>query len=77
MTDLFPMSINPVRVGVYQVIFATRCEKAYSRWDGNHWRAVSDRVPTAVITPRKSNWCYDGYVVGWQGLTKDEVGNEK
>ena len=69
LTPWFPMSVNPVRVGVYKMETGSYYPR-YSKWDGTQWMFSCDSIQDASIMCSRSEDCYDGYITGWRGLTR-------
>lgn len=73
VTPLFPMSVNPVRKGVYMV--KTRASSVrpyvYARWTGSLWALTADTPNEAAAQSLRSADCYSGWIVGWIGLAEE------
>lgn len=72
VTEWFPMNVEPVYVGAYQVK-ASPDHLWYSYWDGEYWRLTATSAQEAegwFARKQKSRDCYSGRVTGWRGVMK-------
>lgn len=69
VTDWFPMDIEPVRPGLYQVRFVGRTEAfSYASWDGAEWCIDKPTSGTpSRIRPRGNR----DNMASWRGLTEE------
>ena len=70
LTGLYPLSIKPVRVGVYVVEFSYSRKRHFARWNGKFWCAASYERDVAAEEKRRSFAVYDLYFAGWRGQVK-------
>lgn len=68
LTPLFPLSIKPARVGVYQHKFKNDRCTYFSRWNGKYWCGNRNLLSEAGSVEDKSHAAYGTAFVGWRGL---------
>lgn len=68
LTPLFPPSVYPERVGIYQHEFFGDCQKYFSYWNGDFWLANAWALDDAAEKTAKSNSAYGPDFAGWRGL---------
>lgn len=74
-TDWFPVSIKPVRVGVYEVSVPYYASvNTHSYWDGNLFRScgmsLNDATPNTMHCQEASTYMEDSRSM-WRGLAED------
>lgn len=74
LTPLFPMDVEPTRIGVYEVVPLSEAQWGpyYSMWDGMEWKANRGKVDTAAEELNRSSAAYMRNslgLAGWRGLT--------
>lgn len=72
-TPWFPLSINPVRVGVYQIINQYANYAHYSYWNGKFWCYTTDSPADAVKYKNRASPSVgkmNDYYNHWRGLEK-------
>ena len=70
-TEWFPVSIDPVRKGMYQVrdLYRRNC---YAFWNGQYWGCAAAGFGAAFATRReKSEFMYSNLRVQWRGLAQE------
>lgn len=68
LTPWFPISINPVRKGVYEI--KTPFFTCFSRWTGRYWCLTAGRIDAAAVQTEKSVDVYNLPNVQWRGVAK-------
>ena len=70
LTPWYPIAINPVRTGVYQVFeLQDDMGRFYSYWDGMQFNWLSE-TPTYAYDERDNLGAGD-MIRGWRGLAKE------
>lgn len=68
VSELFPMTINPVRDGPYQMQLVSG-KFVYSLWELGQWNITCASPKECGEHGTHRSWqCYNGPVIGWRGL---------
>lgn len=71
LSPMFPMSVNPVHVGVYPIQLKDRLNIFYSYWNGSDWSVLGLVAPDrAKATACPSPAIGRGRGEGWYGFVK-------
>ena len=71
MTNWYPVTIFPVRKGVYEVRINNRPIE-FAKWDGKKWCVVAYTVSGAKRNTDRSWAMYLATDVGWRGFTYEQ-----
>ena len=69
-TPWFPISVQPVRAGVYQVKAGNIKDFAWAHWSGVLWFTVCPNLTQAYSAEYPSSWMQD-YRSLWRGLAQE------
>jgi len=71
MTDWFPVTIFPARIGVYEVRINDN-PMEFAKWDGGKWCVVAYTVSGAKRKTDRSWAMYLATNVHWRGFTHEQ-----
>jgi len=71
MTDWFPVTINPVHIGVYEVSNNVT-PISFAKWDGEKWCAMSSWRQDAECQTRRGWAMYTGQGSKWRGFKNEQ-----
>lgn len=76
MTPWFPIDIEPVHIGVYEVQPEPEPDYLYthlSKWDGRKWCSTATNVPEADMQTSESWAMYHNIKPQWRGFTNEQT----